>query len=111
MDLFERVKCKTCKTNFGAENRGWLCSVCYKNFQEKQDIAQTIQESVKETKIEEDPNKIKQTNIYNCWKCEKKVGHLGFKCDCGYIFCKSHRHFGDHDCTFDIKLNKQQIKN
>lgn len=100
---FERIKCKVCKTNFGAENREWLCSVCYQNEQQLKLIAESSNTGIQEVKTETDESKPKQVNIYNCWFCEKKVGHLGFKCSCGYIFCKSHRHFSDHNCSFDFK--------
>lgn len=111
MDFFEKVKCKTCKTNYGAESRDWLCSVCYK-IKLDEDVNKVKQEEkiLEEKKIEEEKaeeGKPKQTNLFNCWKCEKKVGHLGFKCECGYVFCKSHRHFSDHECTFDFKTGKK----
>ena len=104
MELFERVKCKSCKENFGAESRGWLCSVCFKN-KESDILTNKVIEETKEQMIIED-NRPKQENIYNCWKCDKKVGHLGFKCDCGYVFCRGHRHFSDHECDFEIKKVK-----
>lgn len=109
MDYFERVKCKMCKENYGAENNGWVCNSCYKkkNDDALKNLTNTIEEKKEEIKIEDD--KPKQTNIYNCWKCDKKVGHLGFKCDCGFIYCKSHRHFSDHECDFNFK-DKTKIK-
>lgn len=64
-------------------------------------------EEVQETK----PEKPKQVNIHACWKCEKKVGYLGFTCRCGYTFCNSHRHFNDHGCDFDYKsLERDRLK-
>ena len=107
-----RQKCKVCKENFGAENRGWLCSVCFKNKENQDQLDKVLNESKKqdESKIVDDPNFPVQTNLMNCWKCDKKVGHLGFKCDCSYIYCKAHRHFSDHECPFDIKLKKNILK-
>ena len=122
MESFERIKCKSCKENYGAENRGWLCSVCFKNKKDtdiqhiENKLDSTIKESENKAKEEVkkepegDPNFPAQTNTMNCWKCDRKVGHLGFKCDCNYIFCKSHRHFSDHDCPYDYKLKKNVFK-
>lgn len=62
---------------------------------------QTAQENLK---IQTDPSK--------CWKCTRKVGLLGFKCHCKYVFCSKHRHAIDHDCTFDYKAMQQnKLKN
>lgn len=110
MDGFQKVKCKYCNENFGAESRGWLCSVCFKNkdeillIQKQEEELKKKQEEM--AKLEERKGRPVQENKYNCWLCEKKVGHLGFKCDCEYIFCKAHRHFSDHNCDYDFKLKK-----
>ena len=108
--MFERVKCKVCKTNFGAENREWLCSVCYKLKEEKKSQMEvdSIQKESELKKEEIISNKPIQENKFSCWSCDKKVGHLGFKCECNYIFCKSHRHFSDHNCDYDFKSKKIQ---
>lgn len=42
-----------------------------------------------------------QMNRKRCFCCNKKVGLLGFECRCGYVYCSSHRHQDDHNCTFD----------
>lgn len=53
----------------------------------------------------------KQVNKSKCWKCNKKVGLLGFECSCQFTFCKHCRYAEDHDCTFDFsKDGKEQIK-
>lgn len=58
--------------------------------------------------VQEDPSK--------CWKCQRKVGLLGFKCACKYTFCSRHRHAEDHACGFDYKaayqakLTKEMVK-
>jgi hypothetical protein len=49
-----------------------------------------------------------QTDTMFCWVCNKKVGYLGFKCKCEYIFCGSHRHFSDHNCDFDHRTYDRQ---
>jgi hypothetical protein len=59
-----------------------------------------------EMKVEEQmETKIRpvQSNTHSCWICNKKVGYLGFKCKCEYVFCGAHRHFSDHNCDFDYK--------
>lgn len=42
--------------------------------------------------------------------CQKKLGllDLQLKCKCENVFCIKHRHFKNHNCTFDYKKN--QIK-
>ena len=53
----------------------------------------------------------KQVNKSKCWKCNKKVGLLGFECSCQFTFCKHCRYAEDHDCSFDFSKNgKEQIK-
>jgi hypothetical protein len=52
-----------------------------------------------------------QTNPHACWICNKRVGYLGFKCKCDYIFCGTHRHFSDHNCEFDYKsYDREKLK-
>lgn len=108
MDMFERHKCKMCKENYGAESRGWLCSVCFKASEQLEKVKQEEDKTKKEqSKMEvEIPSRPVQQNKLNCWFCDKKVGYLGFKCDCQYIFCKNHRHFSDHNCDYDYKEKK-----
>jgi hypothetical protein len=108
METFERHKCKMCKENYGSEGRGWLCSICFKVSEDLKLVKEKDQTvKMQEQKADEViPNRPIQQNKYNCWFCEKKVGHLGFKCDCLYIFCKTHRHFSDHNCDYDPKTKK-----
>jgi hypothetical protein len=49
-----------------------------------------------------------QTDTTKCWSCKKKVGLLGFKCRCSYIFCSLHRHSDKHPCTFDYKAEQRE---
>ncbi len=44
-----------------------------------------------------------QPDTSKCWSCKKKVGLLGFKCKCSYVYCSRHRHSDQHNCTFDYK--------
>lgn len=51
-----------------------------------------------------------QVNKNRCFKCQKKIGLLGFQCRCSYYFCGAHRHADCHDCTFDYKsFGRQQL--
>lgn len=38
-----------------------------------------------------------------CDKCNKKLGIHEYKCKCNKIFCITHLHAEDHNCTFDYK--------
>ncbi|PRP81995.1 hypothetical protein PROFUN_10489 [Planoprotostelium fungivorum] len=66
-------------------------------------IATTAATPTTETKEEEAPTKKVQTDTTKCFQCRKRVGLLGFKCRCNYIFCSGHRHATDHACDFDYK--------
>jgi hypothetical protein len=131
MNSFNKTLCVQCKTNYGSNEREGMCSVCYKEYKSKQlliektqvtnkDVTMTdniidntnIVESKDDKMIVEEPVvtdvRPKQTNIYTCYRCDKKVGYLGFKCKCDYIFCGTHRHFSDHDCDFDYKTSDRE---
>ena len=122
MNSFTKVLCVQCKVYYGSEDRMGMCSVCFKDRgvtsisdvapkekvqdQESVKISETLTNKAEEdVKMEEVPIQTRpvQTNIHACWICNKKVGYLGFKCKCDYIFCGSHRHFSDHNCDFDYK--------
>lgn len=49
-----------------------------------------------------------QTDTTRCWSCKTKVGLLGFKCKCSYVFCSRHRHSDQHGCTYDYKTEFRQ---
>ena len=49
-----------------------------------------------------------QTDTTKCWSCKKKVGLLGFKCRCSYVFCSIHRYSDKHPCTFDYKAEQRE---
>eukprot|EP01118_Nematostelium_gracile_P010433 TRINITY_DN3591_c0_g1_i2.p1 TRINITY_DN3591_c0_g1~~TRINITY_DN3591_c0_g1_i2.p1 ORF type:complete len:155 (-),score=25.16 TRINITY_DN3591_c0_g1_i2:96-560(-) len=46
-----------------------------------------------------------QKDTTRCWSCNRKVGLLGFRCSCEYIFCSKHRYAEQHACTFDYKTS------
>eukprot|EP01069_Polyplicarium_translucidae_P007292 Polyplicarium_translucidae@DN3085_c0_g1_i4.p1 len=54
--------------------------------------------------------RVHQEKKSRCWKCNKKVGLLGFECRCGYVYCGAHRHADLHDCDFDYReMQRQQL--
>jgi hypothetical protein len=51
-----------------------------------------------------------QKDVTRCYNCRRKVGLLGFKCRCGFVFCSHHRHADQHSCAFDYKaMQKAKI--
>jgi hypothetical protein len=112
MNSYARSLCIKCNENYGAEERKGMCSVCFKKCSEPTPVVEeTI---IPETKLtdpivipeistESEITKPIQTNTMNCWVCNTKVGYLGFKCHCEYVFCGKHRHFSEHNCDFDYK--------
>lgn len=42
-----------------------------------------------------------------CYKCNKKLGVIEYKCKCEKKFCITHLHAEEHNCTFDYKLESQ----
>ncbi len=132
MNSFVKTTCVKCKVYYGSEERNGMCSVCYKECNNEKEKVKPIEEVKKEENINvesksekieslskdskgendiemKDTNEMEknikpvQTNKMSCWICNKRVGYLGFKCKCEYIFCGTHRHFSDHNCDFDYK--------
>lgn len=120
--------CVNCHQFFGSVERKGMCSVCFKKNQNNVSnntvtnsnennapLKSDFKEQEQEKEKEEQPEKVvkpEQTNKFVCWKCETKVGYLGFKCNCGYIFCGKHRHFSEHNCDFDFKAHdRSKMKN
>lgn len=141
MNSFTKTHCVQCKVYYGSEERQGMCSVCFKEFknnpaattessqpsQKTNDAASNEisvnsinsipqvedvkMEEVKSVPVVSEPVKPVQTNPHACWICNKKVGYLGFKCKCEYIFCGTHRHFSDHNCEFDYKsYDREKLK-
>ncbi len=50
-----------------------------------------------------------QTDASRCWECKKKVGLLGIKCRCGFIYCSKHRYSDQHNCQFDFKAREKDL--
>lgn len=60
---------------------------------------------------EEQEGRKVQTDTTRCWSCTKKVGLLGFKCRCDYVFCAMHRYSDKHECSFDYRsMNKAALQ-
>jgi hypothetical protein len=49
---------------------------------------------------------LKKKKKNRCFKCNKKLGILGFECKCKIRFCSSHLTPEIHNCTFDYKSEK-----
>jgi hypothetical protein len=121
MNSTGKILCSKCKEFYGTEAFQGFCSVCFKiegkkteQIEKKENIIQENTEEKKEeivvaeTKVE---SKLIQDKKDQCWKCQKKVGYLGFACKCGYVFCGVHRHFNEHNCDFDYKtVERERLK-
>lgn len=44
-----------------------------------------------------------------CEHCKKKLGVMEYKCKCGKLFCITHLHAEEHNCTFNYKEEGQNI--
>jgi AN1-type zinc finger protein 5/6 len=55
------------------------------------------------------PSSSPQTDATRCWECKKKVGLLGIKCRCNYIYCSKHRYSDQHNCQFDFKAREKDL--
>ena len=51
----------------------------------------------------------KQLNTSRCYTCNKKIGLLGFKCKCEFVYCAAHRAEDKHSCTFDYKAQGKEL--
>lgn len=51
-----------------------------------------------------------QQDTTRCFSCKRKVGLLGFRCRCEFVFCSKHRHAEEHTCSFNYKdLQKDKL--
>jgi len=65
--------------------------------------------SAASTEVTEEPTKRRvQKNTSRCFSCKKKIGLLGFKCQCEYVFCSEHRYTDKHDCDYDWRTRAQE---
>jgi len=49
------------------------------------------------------PAQSAQPDTTRCFSCSRKVGLLGFKCRCDFVFCSKHRYADLHTCSFDYQ--------
>jgi len=116
----EPTKCVNGCGFFGNPQSENYCSKCYRERQQTHQKAQpqvTVnqpepprQEVIPsvESKPQETAPVVKQEDTSKCWTCKKKVGLLGFRCKCDFVFCSTHRYADQHVCTFDWKGANQQ---
>jgi len=100
-----------------------LCSKCYKDAQlrgqqqkEKAEnkplfVVDNSKKEEEELKPVEPEENVQQTQVdpSKCWQCKRKVGLLGFKCKCNYVFCSQHRYSDTHSCPFDYKTQARNL--
>ncbi|KPP73932.1 AN1-type zinc finger protein 5-like [Scleropages formosus] len=96
---------------YGNPRTNGMCSVCYKDYLQRQNNNGRVSPSApvpddSDRPIVEDqdpsPNRPKKQKN-RCFVCRKKVGLTGFDCRCGNVFCGIHRYTDMHECTFDYK--------
>lgn len=110
-----RKKC-SCGIFWGNPKHNNLCSYCYRQQQinnqtkAKKRIRKLciFMRCYARLKQSSQNKKKEQKNKKRCFLCKKKVGYLGFKCNCGYIFCEKHRFPMQHNCDIDLKTKFKQ---
>jgi|LauGreDrversion4_2_1035121.scaffolds.fasta_scaffold245133_2 hypothetical protein len=82
---------------FGSEQFNGFCSKCSKVVEPSTNI--TLLNPEKESK-----------ESCRCKQCNRKVGLLGFTCQCKNTYCKKCRHAEQHNCTYDyMSVGKMQL--
>ncbi|KAF5196970.1 Zinc finger a20 and an1 domain-containing stress-associated protein [Thalictrum thalictroides] len=89
-----------------------MCSKCFKQFQKessaevelkipaKPQVPITLSSSVLISDVATSSG-VKKNN--RCLSCNKRVGLIGYQCQCGSTFCSLHRYPEKHECSFDFK--------
>jgi hypothetical protein len=94
---------RPCSTNgcifYGKFITDWYCSKCYNDI--KIIKLQKNSESSESSSSSDELDLPLQEDNEKCWKCDKRVGLLGFTCKCKYVFCGKHRHGPDHNCQYN----------
>eukprot|EP00276_Gloeochaete_wittrockiana_P019393 CAMPEP_0184352318 /NCGR_PEP_ID=MMETSP1089-20130417/63709_1 /TAXON_ID=38269 ORGANISM="Gloeochaete wittrockiana, Strain SAG46.84" /NCGR_SAMPLE_ID=MMETSP1089 /ASSEMBLY_ACC=CAM_ASM_000445 /LENGTH=288 /DNA_ID=CAMNT_0026686669 /DNA_START=269 /DNA_END=1135 /DNA_ORIENTATION=- len=102
---------------FGSTASKGYCSKCYKDLKldeadavpkpvVSEESASSSSSSSSAVPVEGEPaviEKVPQADKTRCWKCNIKVGLLGYPCKCEYTFCAKHRYSDKHECTFDYE--------
>lgn len=96
--------CKKCRSFFGTVQTNFLCSVCFAESQDKQHPTSTETPIVPEVpNIREEVKEEQPAPVSRCYKCERKLSLVPFKCKCEHSFCSRHRLPEEHECGFDYK--------
>jgi hypothetical protein len=95
---------------FGNEQTNNYCSKCFAETGTKE--AMVVDDDSKQ--LNDDPSgrsyQKEQFNKSRCWECKKKIGLVGVKCRCNYVFCNVHRQPEDHNCDVDyLEISKQNL--
>ena len=99
-----------------------MCSACYTSEAKSQHIsplsvnevtakAMIVQAPAATTTSSEDIEENKQQIdllATRCSKCKVRVGYLGYQCKCGSVYCAKHRHFDQHECSYNFKLEGKE---
>merc|ERR1719282_210996 len=106
---------------YGTSATDGYCSSCYTKLglnrsapnieAKKPEAATAVKQDDQKEPSEDDSDEIKQKDTTHCWKCNKKVGLLGFACKCKYVFCANHRYSDKHKCDFDYRQNQREQLN
>lgn len=64
----------------------------------------------KSDKSEPLKKKRKREKKNRCFSCNKKVGLLGFECQCQHTYCSKCRMPEIHECSVDYKSQKKVLK-
>lgn len=71
--------------------------------------ASVVQVIAEPAAVCEPVKKKKKINPNKCGMCKKKIGLLGFKCECQVFFCSAHRMAEAHNCTYDFKAVQREL--